>query len=149
MLDQALWNLGSNPLEPNYREISPFLFYTFERSNNSSTICSPASACNDTIERTVTWIGKIGLMYPSDYGYATSGGTTTDRTTCLNTYCHNWPSFYDWYNNNWFDRKDKNQWTMTANARGDSAFQAFSTANVGGITYNNADNAFLILPALY
>ena len=149
MLDQALWNLGSNPLEPNYREISPFLFYTFERSNNSSKICSPTPACNDTIERTVTWIGKIGLMYPSDYGYATSGGTTTDRTTCLNTYCHNWPSFYDCYNNNWLDRKDKNQWTMTANARGDSAYQAFSTANVGGITYNNADNAFLILPALY
>ena len=149
MLDQALWNLGSNPLEPNYREISPFLFYTFERSNNSSKICSPTPACNDTIERTVTWIGKIGLMYPSDYGYATSGGTTTDRTTCLNTYCHNWPSFYDCYNNNWLDRKDKNQWTMTANARGDSAYQAFSTANVGGIAYNNADNAFLILPALY
>ena len=26
---------------------------------------------------------KVGLMYPSDYGYATSGGTTKDRTACL------------------------------------------------------------------
>ena len=149
MLDQALWNLGSNPLEPNYREISPFLFYTFERSNNSSKICSPTPSCNDTIERTATWIGKIGLMYPSDYGYATSGGTTTDRTTCLNTYFYSWPSSSDCYNNNWLVRKDKNQWTMTANARSDSAYQAFSATYVGGMSYNNVDNTFLILPALY
>ena len=26
---------------------------------------------------------KVGLMYSSDYGYATSGGTTKDRAACL------------------------------------------------------------------
>ena len=33
-------------------------------------------------ERPTKWTGKIGLMYPSDYGYATSGGSTTNREAC-------------------------------------------------------------------
>ena len=34
--------------------------------------------CNDTVERTISWLGKIGLVYPPDYGYATSGGSTAN-----------------------------------------------------------------------
>ena len=37
-----------------------------------------------------TWTGKVGLMYPSDYGYATSGGSTTDRATCLAKEIYSW-----------------------------------------------------------
>ena len=29
------------------------------------------------------WIGKVGLIYPSDYGYATSGGSAINREACL------------------------------------------------------------------
>ena len=34
-------------------------------------------------ERPTKWTGKIALAYPSDYGYATAGGTTTNRASCL------------------------------------------------------------------
>ena len=37
-----------------------------------------------------TWTGKIGLIYASDYGYATSGGSTTSRSECLNKEFFNW-----------------------------------------------------------
>ncbi len=30
------------------------------------------------------WIGVVGLLYPSDYGYATNGGTNKTRDECLN-----------------------------------------------------------------
>lgn len=30
-----------------------------------------------------TWTGKLGLIYPSDFGFATSGGETVTRTECL------------------------------------------------------------------
>ena len=40
-------------------------------------------------------------MYPSDYGYATSGGSTSNRTSCLNSELYNWDSASDCYNNDW------------------------------------------------
>ncbi len=36
------------------------------------------------------WIGYIGLMYPSDYGYATSGGNLSNRNICLTKELYNW-----------------------------------------------------------
>ncbi len=35
-------------------------------------------------------ISNIGLAYASDYGYATSGGSTNDKNTCLSVPCYNW-----------------------------------------------------------
>lgn len=58
-----------------------------------------------TTERnsTKTWTGKVGLIYPSDYGYATSGGSTSNRSTCLNAILENWSngSYGDCVNNDW------------------------------------------------
>lgn len=36
------------------------------------------------VTRTTTRTGKVGLMYLSDYGYTTSGESTTDRNKCFN-----------------------------------------------------------------
>ena len=36
------------------------------------------------------WYGTVGLMYPSDYAYATNGGTTYDRSVCLSTTPYSW-----------------------------------------------------------
>lgn len=41
------------------------VFYGYERSN-------------DTVVRTTSWTRKIGLIYLSDYGYATSGDATSN-----------------------------------------------------------------------
>ena len=48
------------------------------------------SNCNDKEERTYTWRGKVGLMYASDYGYATSGGSEDTRSKCLNQNLYFW-----------------------------------------------------------
>lgn len=58
------------------------------------------------------WIGKIGLMYPSDYGYATSGGTTINRNSCLEKRLLDWNiSFKECASNDYLN----NTWTMTWN----------------------------------
>ena len=47
--------------------------WTIERGNNvfnNTKSCYGQSYCNDTITRTLTWTGKVGLIYPSDHGYA-------------------------------------------------------------------------------
>src|SRR5699024_3350454 len=61
MISNAKWNLGG---VSSSSKISSS-FYTSERG---TTVYAG---------RPTDWIGKIGLMYPSDYGYATSGGSTT------------------------------------------------------------------------
>ncbi len=88
-IESVLWNLGGVAL----RYCSNFLFsqwYSYERGTNVYE------------NRPTTWTGKIGLMYPSDYGYATSGGLTKDRTACLNDASSPWanPAFIDCLNNN-------------------------------------------------
>lgn len=60
-----------------------------------------------------TWTGKIGLLYASDYGYATSGGSTTDRITCLDKELYNWSnsSISDCKNNDWLYKYDS--WVLS------------------------------------
>ena len=48
---------------------------------------------------------KVGLMYPSDYGYATVGGTTTDKSSC--------PAIYNWSDTLYSDCKN-NDWIFTS-----------------------------------
>ena len=74
MIGDAVWYLGGTS---NYTSASNGLtshWYSYERG---ITVYSG---------RSTSWTGKVGLMYPSDYGYATSGGTTTDRNACLKNY---------------------------------------------------------------
>ena len=83
LISDVVWNTGSQGTN-DWSSASGGLtkhFYAYERSSNTGKICSSGNYCNDTVERTTKWTGKVGLMYPSDYGYATSGGDTTDRAT--------------------------------------------------------------------
>ena len=61
--------------------------YVFERGNN--VIQNP----KDGLPRTIRWTGKVGLIYPSDYGYACDLSNSTD-TINVSNYCsdYNWMS---------------------------------------------------------
>jgi len=67
-------------------------YYGEERSSNTGKmICYTGSKyCRDNITRTTSYQGYIGLIYPSDYGYATSGGNTINRDLCLEKVGFNW-----------------------------------------------------------
>ena len=62
-----------------------------------------------------TWTGKIGLMYPSDYGYATAGGAKTNRAACLAKELYNWAGLdvSNCKNNDYLYNFIHNQWTLT------------------------------------
>ena len=60
--------------------------------------------------RPTEWTGKVALIYPSDYGYATAGGQTTARSACigtLSTYSNS--SGETWQNSSYSDCKN-NDW---------------------------------------
>ncbi len=98
MISESIWNLGG------ITKVSEEAKKIYEQERGEEVFKGHATK----------WTGSVGLMYPSDYGYATSGGETTDRVICLsdlyNWLSVNWP---DCKNNNWLYSSRINQWTLT------------------------------------
>ena len=131
MLGDTVWNLGGSE---SYKDIITRTFYDRERSSNVYS------------GRPTIWIGKIGLMYPSDYGYATNGGNTIDRETCLRTELFYWSRYEDCYNNDWLYHNIFCQWTLTS-----LSYLETGVCDIvaGYVDCNNANNRFSILPVTY
>ena len=136
-IEEVVWNLGGTG---DYTSASNGLashWYGYERG---TTVYSG---------RPTTWTGKIGLMYPSDYGYATSGGTTKDRAACLAKELYNWDSseFSDCKGNDYLYNSSLYQLTLAPHsARANLVF----IVNAGG--YVNRGNALYtgaVRPALF
>ena len=97
MIGNAIWKTGAiTTLNQTVRSL-----YSEERGTKNGKICTKGNNCTDTVSRTTSWTGRLALIYPSDYGYATSGGSTTDRATCLNTNIGTWNTVTECYNNSW------------------------------------------------
>ena len=130
-IESVVWNLGGTA---SYTSASNGLashFYGYERG---TTVYS-GHATN--------WTGKIGLMYPSDYGYATSGGSTTDRATCLAKEIYNWDGsgVSDCKNNDYLYKSSYIQWTLALDSSGaNSVFLVYSR---GSVNVGNARAAYL------
>jgi hypothetical protein len=97
LFESVTWNLGGWSTS----SITPSEYYIYERGTEVYS------------GRPTTWTGKIALMYPSDYGYATSGGDTTDRALCLSTQLYSWNSYSDCYENDYLFDSSTYQWTLT------------------------------------
>ena len=93
--------------------------------------------------RPLYWDGNIGLMYPSDYGYAAGNacviGTNLSHYGNFDGGCKN----TDWLFNN------KSEWLMSPySSHSIYAFPLFSLGYIDDDT-NNANNTFSIRPAFY
>ncbi|MGN1342235.1 MAG: hypothetical protein ACI4VL_03285, partial [Bacilli bacterium] len=100
---------------------------TMERG--TTVINSPS----DGIERTTSWTGKIGLMYPSDYGYA------TDFTKCSQT-LGSYDSSTDSYacrTNDWL-YNSATQWLLTPDSSGVARVRGL--ASTGRFALGNLDS---------
>ena len=146
LISDAVWNTGASTTS---NQIAS-KFYTEERGTRNGKKCLSGTSCNDTVERTMTWTGKVGLMYLSDYGYATSGGDTTDRTTCLNTSLRSWDdsSLSDCKNNDWLFNSSY-QWTLSPNATRSNADFALYVDSGGNVGFNIASNSYAVRPVVY
>ena len=123
MISDAKWYLGgTNSFTSSSNGLSSH-FYSYERG----TIVYSGNP--------TSFIGKIGLMYPSDYGYATSGGSTTSREECLAKELYNWDSssYSDCFNNDWLYDSSSEQWTITTSS--DLVFGVYPRGNVNDATY--------------
>ncbi len=152
LISDVVWNIGANDGKTyTYNNIITSKFYELERSSNTGKICSSGTYCNDTVERTTTWTGKVGLMYPSDYGYATSGGSTTDRAACLNKELYNWgsSSVSDCKNNDWLYNSSSVQWTISPRAYSSRASIVFGVNSDGRVIGNFVYSGYGGRPVVY
>ncbi len=153
MIEEVIWNTGTAPVtESTWENInSSILLYMWERSDNTGMQCSTSYRCNDEVERTTTWEGKVGLMYPSDYGYATDGGgDQVKRIQCLYTPASMFYSIGgNCYQNNWLFNSKINQWTMTPAPNSSYASEVFCINIGGGLTNCTASRIQTVRPVVY
>ena len=136
-IEEVVWNLGGIDADDTS---TASMFYTAERG---TTVYSG---------RPTIWTGKVGLMYPSDYGYATSGGATKDRAACLAKELYSWDTRYssdfsDCKGNDYLYNSSLNQWTLAPYSP--YAFTVLYVYTGGNVLYNGALNARAVRPSLF
>jgi hypothetical protein len=112
--------------------VTPVSAYNSERSN--TLVTSPA----DGITRAISWTGYVGVMYPSDYGYA------VNENKCSTT--------LDLYNgatctqNNWLFSSSNEH---LLNASTTAAYSSYNVTSTGNVNINNTSTNNIIRPVVY
>ncbi len=132
MIDDAKWYLGGSST---YENITPSMYYTEERGTNVYS------------GRSTSWSGKVGLIYPSDYGYATSGGTTIDRTSCLTKSISDWSRVDDCRNSNWLYNHTYYWTLMPHSSKTDTVYPLSSSGYLWEYSAHYTDVA--VIPVVY
>jgi len=100
---------------------------------------------------------KVGLMYPSDYGYATVGGSTINKSSCRAKELLNWDSssHSDCKNNDWLFTSQNNfvnirEWLLSPYSSDSlNAAGLYSSGFVNLYGYGVSDTQFAVRPTFY
>ena len=136
-IDTITWKLGGIGSQ-DFKSSSNGLashWYTYERGTKVYT------------GRPTEWQGKVGLMYQSDYGYATSGGTSMNRASCLAKELYNWDSANDCKNNDWIYNSSIYQWTLSSSSSTSKA--VYEVNNDGRVTNTSANMVLGVRPSVH
>ena len=130
MIENATWHLGGMTSNGNTTKS----FYTGERNNagygSNPTTYGPTNASGNST--------KIGLMYPSDYGYA---AYTDAWATNLSSYSSSTIT-----QNNWL-YMGLYEWTITPYSS--NSYNVFHLYSSGIFDYNNAYSGYSVRPVFY
>ena len=144
-ISNAKWHLGGASYSY-YNTLTTEGIYTEERNTSAIYSGNPSSI-----------YAKVGLMYPSDYGYATVGGSTTNKSSCRSITLNNWdvPSYSDCTNNDWlFTSQDSfvnsEEWLLSP-CSSESNLVAYlnSTGNVILSGTSTGNNKSAVRPTFY
>ena len=124
MIESVVWNLGGHSTY----SATADTFYTAERG---TTVYSG---------RPTTWTGKVGLMYPSDYGYAVLASSCA-RTTNLEDYGSTACA-----GNNWL-KTGSDQWTLTPSSSDSSS--GFTVDQYGDLFLYSSNSGVGARPSIY
>ena len=152
------WHLGgANDTSSSnyyYQKITTENWYKAERSPyaTSGTLQNLYSGNPEYV------FAKVGLMYPSDYGYATVGGSTTSKANCRAKELFNWKdeSYSDCKNNDWVYNSqsiswgsNKEEWVISPYTLTRYTASRFHSTGSIDANYLVADGQFAVRPAFY
>ena len=127
MLSNTKYYLGGYN---NISQIQKDVMYKYERKINGSTYYNGSNPNS--------WVGKLALMYASDYGYAASDECTQTLVNYNNATCKN---------NNWLF-KGNDEWILLQDA--DGSYYAFYVDSVGRVINHDVfDYQYAVRPVLY
>ena len=141
----AKWHLGGAS-SSNYDTLTAEGIYIEERNTSAIVSGNPAII-----------YAKVGLMYPSDYGYATVGGSTTNKARCRAQALYNWDSssYSDCKNNDWLFTSQVTSWGSNKKEWLISPYASFSydasyLFSLGHVDADSVDsNQFAVRPTFY
>lgn len=146
MIENVVWNIAGVTWNASGRTgQSAKTAYEAERGTRTGQICKGTSYldgayCTDEVVRTTTWEGRVGLIYPSDYGYAS---TNTSCRTNINDNTN-----YSCKNDNWL-HNNTNYWALSPYANNAFSNQAWSIASSGCAGYNRTRGGYGVRPSVY
>ena len=136
MVEEVVWNTGTF----SWGTTPVLTAYNAERGTRTGKECSSGIYCNDSVTRTTTWTGKVGLIYPSDYGYA-----STD-TSCRANINDN--TNYSCENTNWL-HSGSTYWTISRIANSYRATLSWFVRSDGFVDFDSAYRGFGVRPSIY
>ncbi len=140
MVNDALWYLGGS-MTFVWKYANEF--YTYERGTTTYSCSIDDGAC----PRPTSWVGKIGVIYPSDYAYA------TDLSLCTQS-AYGWSDsgYSECKTNDWLYYPKEMQRTLSPAGGSDSndGSYLFGVNNDGGIShFVSAAVASAVRPTLF
>ena len=147
MIDSVLWNTGA--ITNDTQNITPNQMYTYERGDKNGKTNFDASnyPTVDSVDRTTTWFGKVGLPYPSDYIMASGNGSGNTRSKCMDSNSNTYGDCSS--NNNWMGVNLSSP-LMTMSPVYGASFPSFTAAMITALyTMPAANNYYVLKPTVY
>ncbi len=109
--------------------------------------------CTDEVERKYDWTGYVGLMYPTDYGYATfrTSDNCIEKGIYDGSVDKKWTEGGTCNTNDWLFDNIISQWTITAGSDNTKKYasQVGFVGDNGGVGYGIARYINAIRPVVY
>ena len=142
MISESVWNMGGNTYSnPNTAPYGLPLLDQYNKERGTITFQN---------SRPTEWTGKVGLIYASDYGYASTNSECRENLRAGVTY-DKANDKWDYTNgkcktDNWLF---KNSWYWTLSPYSGDSVGVFHVHGGGAVAYNSASNSGRVLPAVF
>ena len=140
MISESVWNIGGNC----YTGLTQYTLNLLSQYNRERGIITYQNS------RPTEWTGKVALIYPSDYGYASTNsecrenlrtGVVYDSTKEQNDYTNTKCKLDNWL--------QKSSWYWTLSPSSGASAHLFIVSGVGAILDGSACNSYVVLPAVF
>ncbi len=138
MISESVWNIGGN----SYTGSIPYTLNLLSQYNSERGTITYQN------NRPTTWTGKVGLIYASDYGYASTNSECRENLRAGVTYENG-----SWDNSNGKCKTDnwlaKSTWYWTLSPYSGNSVDVFRVNGGGAVTSDAAYNSRGVFPAVF